>query len=61
MSAEYDFQRKPNPKGDGELQPLYPRIVNKGTIKTERIISDISQMSSVTEGDVAGLLAAFEE
>lgn len=61
MSAEYDFQRKPNPKGNGELQPLYPRIVNKGTIKTERIISDISQMSSFTEGDVAGLLAAFEE
>lgn len=61
MSAEYDFQRKPNPKGGSELQPLYPRIVNKGTIKTERIISDISQMSSFTEGDVAGLLAAFEE
>lgn len=32
MAAEYDFQRKPNPKGDGELQPMYPRIVNKGTI-----------------------------
>ena len=30
MAAEYDFQRKPNPKGDGELQPMYPRIVNKG-------------------------------
>ena len=29
MAAEYDFQRKPNPKGDGELQPMYPRIVNK--------------------------------
>ncbi len=31
MAAQYDFQRRPNPKGDGELQPLYPRIVNKGT------------------------------
>ena len=37
MAAEYDFQRKPNPKGDGELQPMYPRIVNKGTIDTERL------------------------
>lgn len=61
MAAEYDFQRKPNPKGNGESQPLYPRIVKKGTIHTERLISDISQMSSFTEGDVSGLLAAFEE
>ena len=36
MAAEYDFQRKPNPKGDGELQPMYPRIVNKGTITGKR-------------------------
>ena len=43
MAAEYDFQRKPNPKGDGELQPMYPRIVNKGTITGKRLVSDISQ------------------
>ncbi len=61
MAAEYDFQRKPNPKGDGELQPLYPRIVNKGTITTERLINDISQASSFTPGDIVGLLTAFEE
>ena len=42
MAAEYDFQRKPNPKGDGELQPMYPRIVNKGTITGKRLVSDIS-------------------
>lgn len=61
MAAEYDFQRRPNPKGDGELQPLYPCIVNKGTITTKRLISDISGMSSFTEGDIAGLMASFEE
>lgn len=61
MAANYDFQRRPNPKGDGELQPLYPCIVNKGTITTERLISDISTMSSFSDGDIAGLLAAFEE
>ena len=33
MAAEYDFRRRPNPKGDGELQPLYPRIVNKVLLK----------------------------
>ncbi len=24
MAADYDFRRKPNEKGDGEVQPLYP-------------------------------------
>mgnify|MGYP006891448766 FL=1 len=52
MAAQYDFQRRPNPKGDGELQPLYPRIVNKGTIDTERLVSDISRMSSFSPGDM---------
>ena len=37
MAAEYDFRRRPNPKGDSELQPLYPRIVNKGTIEMEAL------------------------
>ena len=32
MAADYDFRRKPNEKGDEELQPLYPRIVSKGTL-----------------------------
>ena len=45
MAAQYDFQRRPNPKGDGELQPLYPRIVNKGTIEMERLVQDIADMS----------------
>lgn len=61
MAAEYDFQRKPNPKGDGELQPLYPRIVNKGTITTKRLVSDISQATSFTPGDIEGLLTALED
>ena len=61
MAAQYDFQRRPNPKGDGELQPLYPRIVNKGTIDTERLVSDISRMSSFSPGDINGLLAAIED
>ena len=47
MAAQYDFQRRPNPKGDGELQPLYPRIVNKGTIDTERLVSDISHAQTI--------------
>ena len=56
MAAEYDFRRRPNPKGDGELQPLYPRIVNKGTIEMERLVQDIADMSSFTPGDVKGVV-----
>ena len=61
MAAEYDFQRRPNAKGDDTQQPLYPKIVNKGTITTERLVDDISTMSTFTPGDIAGLLSAFEE
>ena len=61
MAAEYDFRRRPNPKGDGELQPLYPRIVNKGTIEMERLVQDIADMSSFTPGDVKGVVALLED
>ena len=40
---------------------MYPRIVNKGTITTKRLISDISQATSFTPGDIEGLLAALED
>ena len=58
--AEYDFQRKPNPKGDGELQPMYPRIVNKGTITGKRLVSDISQATSLLPEDVEECFAALK-
>lgn len=61
MSAEYDLIRRPNAKGDGELQPLYPRIVSKGTIKTKRLVREISEASSFTEGDLEGVLVALTE
>ena len=61
MAAEYDFQRKPNEKGDGELQPLYPRIVSKGTIDSKRLFREISEASSFTEGDLAGIMVSFQE
>ncbi len=44
MAAQYDFQRRPNPKGDGEPQPLYPRIVNKGTIETSSVKGEREKM-----------------
>lgn len=61
MAAQYDFRPMPGVKDDDKPQLLYPRIVNKGTIDTERLVSDISTMSSFTPGDIEGLLTAFEE
>lgn len=61
MPAEYDLLRKPNAKGDGELQPLYPRIVSKGTIKTQQLVHDICEASTFTEGDLHGMIVAITE
>ncbi|CAK7065863.1 MAG: hypothetical protein BACD_03115 [Bacteroides rodentium] len=62
MAAQYDFRPMPNPTKDGNKpQLLYPRIVNKGTIDTQRLVSDISGMSSFSPGDIEGLLAALED
>lgn len=61
MSADYDFRRKPNEKGNDEVQPLYPRIVSKGTIDKKQLIREISEASTFTEGDLEGMLVAFQE
>lgn len=61
MAADYDFRRKPNEKGDGEVQPLYPRIVSKGTIDTAQLVRDIVRASSFTEGDLEGVIVSLEE
>lgn len=61
MSAEYDFRRKPNEKKDGELQPLYPRIVSKGTIDSKQLFREIAEASSFTVGDLEGMVVALQE
>lgn len=61
MAADYDFRRKPNEKGDGGLQPLYPNIVSKGTIDSKRLFYQITEASIFTEGDLTGLLVAIQE
>lgn len=60
MNAEYDFMRRPDSKGTGEQQPLYPRIVSKGTISSKRLVREIAEESTFTPGDIEGLLVALE-
>ncbi|MBP1615913.1 MAG: hypothetical protein H6Q13_3361 [Bacteroidetes bacterium] len=61
MAAEYDFRRKPSSKEEAEQQPLYPRIVSKGTISTQKLITEISEASTFTEGDLEGVLCALSK
>ena len=60
MAAEYDFRKKPAPAGSSDSELLYPRIVSKGTIDSEKIVRNISEASSFTPGDIEGLLVALE-
>ncbi|WP_303206897.1 DNA-binding protein [Bacteroides oleiciplenus] len=65
MAAEYDFQRRPSSKGDDELQPLYSRIVNKGTIMMERLVQDrisyyLSEGHHVQLGDIGYFSAGLQ-
>ena len=53
-------KESPTRKETANYNPMYPRIVNKGTITDKRLVSDISQATSFTPGDVEGVLAALE-
>lgn len=60
MAATYDFIANPNPKGDGEKQPLHPRIVSKGTISSRDLLEAIASGSTFTVGDIEGALTELE-
>ena len=60
MAAEYDFRRKPDEKGNGELQPFYPRIVSKGTIDSKQLFREIAEATSFTEGDLEGIMVSLQ-
>lgn len=61
MAADYDFRRKPNEKGNGEVQPLYTQVVSKGTIVSKWLFRKIAETSSFTEGDWASIVIALQE
>ncbi|MDD3160726.1 MAG: DNA-binding protein [Bacteroidales bacterium] len=61
MAATYDFKENPNPKRDGEKQPLHPRIVSKGTISSRDLLETIASGSTFTVGDIEGALAELEK
>lgn len=61
MAATYDLRENPNPKKDGKKQPLYPRIVSKGTILSRELLEEISAGSTFNVGELEGALSALAE
>lgn len=61
MAAEYDFRKNPKNSESDEPAILHPRIVSKGTVDTEKIVSDLSYSSTFTPGDIEGLLVSLED
>ena len=61
MAANYDLRENPNPKKDGKKQPLYARIVSKGTITSRELLEDISSGTTFTVADLEGAISALAE
>lgn len=59
MVAKYALYENPNPKGDGEKQPLHARIVPRGTVHTEEIAEQIADASGFSTAVTKGMLDAL--
>lgn len=59
MPAKYALYENPNPKGDGEKQPLHARIVPWGTVRTEEIAQDIADSCGYSTAVTKGMLDAL--
>lgn len=56
MGLEYDFYQNPIPKGSNRKPRLHARVVTNGTTTTEELARAIQDRSSLTTGDVKGVL-----
>ncbi|MBP3518718.1 MAG: HU family DNA-binding protein [Parabacteroides sp.] len=59
MGAKYALYENPNPKGNGEKQPLHARIVPKGTVRTQEIAEQIADGSGYSTATTKGMLDAL--
>ncbi len=55
MSIRYDFKENPFKEEDGK-RVLYPSVVVKETLDTEKIISSIARHSAYTKGTLSGVV-----
>lgn len=60
MTIKYDLYEIPvNGEEDEESVKLYPRVLTKGTIDTERLAKRIEESTSMTVGDVLSVLSSL--
>ncbi|MDR1981194.1 MAG: HU family DNA-binding protein [Tannerellaceae bacterium] len=61
MTAHYKLVRNPNPKKDGQTQPLHARFVPIGTASTDDIIEQIVPKSSFSAADYKGIIQLLQD
>ena len=59
MSAYYDLFEKPDVRQTGEQQPLYARLVPKGTIERKEFINRVHLFTGISRSLLEGAMAAF--
>lgn len=60
MSLYYDLYPAADVQQTGEEQPLYPRIVSKGTIEKEEFLEHVSRFCHLNKSVLAGAMDAFQ-
>ncbi len=61
MGLNYDFYKNPSPKDRPRKKRLHARVVPSGTIDTDAIANMIHETSTMSTGDVKGVLTALTE
>jgi len=56
MGLEYDFYQNPIPPGSNRKPRLHARVVTNGTVTTDELAEIIHDSSTLTTGDVKGVL-----
>ena len=59
MSAYYDLFEKPDVRQTGEQQPLYARLVPKGTIERKEFINRVHLFTGISRSLLEGAMAGF--
>lgn len=61
MGLNYDFYKNPSPKDQPRKTRLHARVVPTGTMNTDTIAKLIHETTSMSTGDVKGVLTALTE
>jgi predicted histone-like DNA-binding protein len=61
MVLKYDWYKTPVPNHRGETPKLHARVVESGTIDSESLAKRLETITSLTQGDVAGVLVSLAD